>query len=54
MSLPETRQKTENRPGRWWWQWWGAEILRHVSEAGAIGLTHGGGEQRKGGDRRRL
>lgn len=27
----------------------GAEILRRVSEAGAVGLTHGGGEQRKEG-----
>ena len=32
----------------------GAEILRHISEAGAIGLTDGGGEQRKEGDQRRL
>ena len=31
-----------------------AEILRHISEAGAIGLTDGGGEQRKEGDQRRL
>ena len=33
MSLPETRQKTENRPGRWWWQWWGGVAIANLGDA---------------------